>query len=179
MMLCPFCGHANIEGVDECEHCECSLADVELLVPATPVERDLLRDQIGSLTSRPPLTVTPVTPVRRVLQLMNENSVGCVGIVKEGRLVGIFSERDALLKLGNDAASLGEYPVSEFMTAYPRTLPADAKIAFAVRHMDQGGFRHLPIVSETNEFVGVVSVRDILRYVAGRMGAEPLNAAEG
>jgi CBS domain-containing protein len=178
MMLCPFCGHENIEGVDECEHCECSLADVELLVPATPVERDLLRDRAGSLTSRPPLTVAPLTPVRRVLQLMHENSVGCVGIVKEGRLVGIFSERDALLKLGNDAASLGEYPVSEFMTANPRTLPADAKIAFAVRHMDQGGFRHLPIVSETNEFVGVVSVRDILRYVAGRMGAEPLTTAE-
>lgn len=177
MMLCPFCGHENIEGVDECEHCECSLVDVELLVPATPVERDLLRDRAGIL-SHPPLTVTPVTPVRRVLQLMNENSVGCAGIVKEGRLVGIFSERDALLKLGNDAASLGDYPVSEFMTANPKTLPADAKIAFAVRHMDQGGFRHLPIVSETNELVGIVSVRDILRYVAGRMGAEPLTGAE-
>ncbi|MCU0872610.1 MAG: CBS domain-containing protein [Pirellulaceae bacterium] len=178
MMLCPYCGHENIQGVDECEHCKCSLADVELLVPATPVERDLLRDRAGSLTSRPPLTVTPLTPVRRVLQLMNENSVGCVGIVKEGRLVGVFSERDALLKLGTDAASLGEYPVSEFMTANPKTLGADAKIAFAVRHMDQGGFRHLPIVSETNELVGVLSVRDILRYVAGRMGAEPLAAAE-
>ncbi len=178
MTLCPYCGHENIEGVDECEHCECSLADVELLVPATPVERDLLRDRISSLTRRPPLTVTPATPVRRVLQLMNENSVGCVGIVKEGRLVGVFSERDALLKLGTDAASLGDYPVSEFMTANPRTLPADAKIAFAVRHMDQGGFRHLPIVSEANELVGIVSVRGILRYVAGRMGAEPLSNAE-
>jgi CBS domain-containing protein len=65
------------------------------------------------------------------------------------------------------------------MTANPRTLPADAKIAFAVRHMDQGGFRHLPIVSEANELVGIVSVRGILRYVAGRMGAEPLTSAEG
>ena len=176
MMLCPYCGHENIDGVDECEHCECSLADVELLVPATPVERDLLRDRAASLISRPPLTVTPATPVRRVLQLMNENSIGCVGIVKDGRLVGIFSERDALLKLGNDATSLGEYPISEFMTANPKTLKADAKLAFAVRHMDQGGFRHLPIVSETNELVGVVSVRDILRYVAQRIGAQPLAA---
>ena len=57
MMLCPYCGHENIEGVDECEHCECSLADVELLVPATPVERDLLRDRVAVSTSRPPLTV--------------------------------------------------------------------------------------------------------------------------
>jgi CBS domain-containing protein len=178
MMLCPFCGHENIEGVDECEHCECSLADVELLVPASPMERDLLRDRVGSLTLRAPLTVGPATPVRRVLQLLHEHSVGCVGVVQEGRLVGIFSERDALLKLGTDAASLGDHPVSEFMTANPKTLQADAKIAFAVRHMDQGGFRHLPIVSETNKLIGVLSVRDILRYVAGRMGADPLTVEE-
>jgi CBS domain-containing protein len=169
MMLCPFCGHENIEGVDECEHCECSLADVELLVPATQIERDLLRDRAGSLTSRAPLSVAPDTPVGQVLKLMHENSFGCVGVVQESRLVGIFSERDALLKLGKDAASLRDRPVSDFMTAAPQTLPADAKIAFAVQHMDQGGFRHLPIVSESNELVSVLSVRDILRYVAERM----------
>jgi CBS domain-containing protein len=178
MMLCPFCGHENIEGVDECEHCECSLVDVELLVPATPVERDLLRDRVGSLKPRVPLSVAPDTPVGRVLQRMHENSFGCVGVVQEGRLIGIFSERDALLKLGKHAASLRDRPVSDFMTANPKTLQADAKIAFAVRHMDQGGFRHLPIVSESNELVSVLTVRDILRYVAGRMGAAPLTATE-
>ena len=97
--------------------------------------------------------------------------MGCVG--DRARRAGwsaIFSERDALLKLGTDAASLGDHPVSEFMTANPKTLRADAKIAFAVRHMDQGGFRHLPIVNDANEPVGVLSVRDILRYVAARMG---------
>jgi CBS domain-containing protein len=173
MMLCPFCGYENIEGVDECEHCRCSLADVELLVPATPVERDLLRDRAGSLVARAPLSVDPHTPVGRVLELMNDNSFGCVGVVQEGRLVGIFSERDALLKLGRDVASLRHRPVSEFMTANPKSLAADAKIAFAVRHMDQGGFRHLPIVNEENVLMSVLSVRDILRYVAGRMGTAP------
>ncbi len=170
MMLCPYCGHENIEGVDECEHCECSLADVELLAPATQVERDLLRDRVASLTTRPPVTVSAATPVRDVLQLLTRHSVGCVMVVQDGKLTGIFSERDALLKIGTDAARLGDHPVSEFMTANPKTLRADAKIAFAVRHMDQGGFRHLPIVNDANEPVGVLSVRGILRYVAARMG---------
>ena len=173
MMHCPFCGHENIEGVDECEHCECSLADVEMLVPATQVERDLLRDRLGSLTPRTPVTVTADTPVRDVLQILARHAVGCVIVVQDGKLVGIFSERDALLKLGTDAARLGDHPVCEFMTANPKTLRADAKIAFAVRHMDQGGFRHLPIVNDANEPVGVLSVRDILRYVAARMGVSP------
>ena len=172
MMYCPFCGHENIEGVDECEHCECSLADVELLAPATRVERDLLRDRVEWLATRPPVTVPAAAPVREVLQLLARRSVGCVIVVQGGKLTGIFSERDALLKLGTDAAHLGDRPVSEFMTANPRTLRADAKIAFAVRHMDQGGFRHLPIVNDANEPVGVLSVRDILRYVTARMGGE-------
>lgn len=170
MMLCPFCGHENIEGVDECEHCRCSLADVEMLVPASEIERDLLRDRVVSLTTRPPVTVPSTTPVREVLELFVRHSMGCVVIVDAGKLTGIFSERDALLKLGTAAARLGDHPVSEFMTTNPKTLHADAKIAFAVRHMDQGGFRHLPIVNDADEPVGVASVRDILRYVAARMG---------
>jgi len=173
MMLCPFCGYENIEGVDECEHCECSLADVELLVPATQVERDLLRDRVALLAARPPVTVPATAPVRDVLKLLTQHSVGCVVVVQDGKLAGVFSERDALLKLGTDASRLGGRPVSEFMTANPKTLGADAKIAFAVRHMDQGGFRHLPIVNDANEPLGVVSVRDILRYVAARMGVVP------
>ncbi len=171
MKLCPFCGRENIEGVDECEHCACSLADVELLEPATPVERELLRDRVAGLVARAPLSVGPDTPVKQVLRALHENSFGCVGIVEDGRLIGIFSERDALLKLGREAAELADRPVSEFMTASPQTLPADAKIAFAVRHMDQGGFRHLPIVNEYGVLVSMISVRDILRYVAERMGA--------
>ena len=67
MMLCPFCGYENIEGVDECEQCECSLADVELLVPATQVERDLLRDRVALLANRPPVTVPGTAAVREVL----------------------------------------------------------------------------------------------------------------
>jgi CBS domain-containing protein len=174
MMHCPFCGYENIEGVDECEHCACSLTDVEMLVPATQVERDLLRDRVGSLTSRSPVTVQSTASVRDVLKTLTRHSVGCAIVVQDGQLVGIFSERDALLKLGTDAARLGDRPVREFMTAKPKTLRSDAKIAFAVHHMDQGGFRHLPIVNEANEPVGVVSVRDILGYVAERMGVESL-----
>ena len=44
-------------------------------------------------------------------------------------------------------------------------LQTTAKIAFAVQRMDQGGYRHLPIVAQDGELTGVISVRDILRYL--------------
>jgi CBS domain-containing protein len=59
--------------------------------------------------------------------------------------------------------------VEEFMTPNPQTLTPDAKIAFAIQRMDQGGYRHLPIVDAQGTPIGVISVRDILAYLTGTM----------
>ena len=171
MMICPFCDHENLPGADDCEQCGNSLNDLNLPVPATKLERSLLRDRIRTLTSRPPLAVPAETPIREVLQLLNERQVGCVMVVEHRKLVGIFTERDALLKLGTAAAACGDRPVSEFMTCHPQTLHPDAKLAFAVQRMDLGGFRHVPVVSQNGEPVGVISVRDILDYLTEKIGS--------
>ena len=57
------------------------------------------------------------------------------------------------------------------MTSDPQTLEADSKVAFAVQRMDLGSYRHVPIVDDQGRPVGIVSVRDILRYLADKMGA--------
>ena len=67
-------------------------------------------------------------------------------MAENNRPVGVFSERDALLKLNTAAAELSNRPVSEFMTPKPQTLDTDARLAFAVQRMDMGAYRHLPIV---------------------------------
>lgn len=165
MITCPYCDADNIEGADFCEQCDNSLSDLTRPLPASAVERALLADRVASLVSRPPVTVEPTATLREVLQRLHDSGVGCVVVVAERRPVGVFSERDVLLKIGANAAAAGDEPVSRFMTANPQTLPLDAKIAFAVQRMDVGGFRHIPIVSPDNELVGVISVRDILRHL--------------
>jgi CBS domain-containing protein len=87
-----------------------------------------------------------------------------VMIVRESRIIGVFTERDAILKLHHRHLSLADQPVSEFMTPHPQTLDPHAKIAFAVQRMDVGSYRHIPIVDEQSRPTGIVSVRDILRY---------------
>lgn len=139
--------------------------DLGLPKPASGLERSLYKDRIRSLWPRAPVTVPPHTPVSEVLKILVNNTTGCAMVVEEGKIVGIFTERDALLKLNTQAAEMGARPISEFMTPNPQILSVDDKIAFAVQRMDLGGFRHVPLVDEHGQLTGVISVRDILQYV--------------
>jgi CBS domain-containing protein len=169
LLVCPYCDHDVIEGADECEACGQPLTEFNLPVPATPVERALLTDRVKLFQGRQPLIVSPTMPVREVLRLMVDNRVGCVAVVEKKKLVGIFTERDVLLKIGERAGELGNQPVSAFMTAKVESLPATAKIAFAVHRMDLGGFRHIPVVNSDGEPTGIFSVRDILAYLTRKL----------
>ena len=53
----------------------------------------------------------------------------------------------------------------------PESLEMNAKIAFAVQRMDLGGFRHVPIVDDRKHLTGIISVRDILKYLTERISA--------
>lgn len=170
MIVCPYCEAENIEGADECEACNAPLTDLSVRVPTTSVEADLLRDRIERLWPKSPSTVPPDMPVNQVLAKMVGETIGCVMVVDGERLAGIFSERDALMKLNTDAPQLMDRPISEFMTPDPVTLEASDKIAFALQKMNVGGYRHVPILFN-GKLVGVISVRDILRYLTERIAA--------
>jgi len=171
LLPCPYCDNEVIEGADECESCGQPLTESHLPVPATAVERSLLSDRVRLFQGRQPMVVAPTMPLRQVLRLLVDNKVGCVVVAEQEKIVGIFSERDALLKIGEQAAAFGNRPVSDFMTKKVESLPPTAKIAFAVHRMDQGGFRHVPVVNESGQAVGIFSVRDILSYLTRKLGA--------
>jgi CBS domain-containing protein len=171
-LICPYCDRDVIEGTDECEACGQPLTEFHLPVPATPVERALLADRVRLFHGRQPLVVSPTMPVREVLRLLVDNKVGCVLVVDRQKLVGIITERDVLLKIGERAAELGDKPVSDFMTSKVESLPSSAKIAFAVHRMDLGGYRHIPMVDDQGQAIGIFSVRDILTYLTRKLTAK-------
>ena len=169
MISCPFCGSENTEGADLCSDCQHSLTDLDHPAFETPVERGLMKDRIETLTPKPPLTVSPQATIATVLDQMIEASIGCVMVVDGDQLVGIFSEVDAVRKIGVRAAELAERPISSVMTANPVSLECKDKIAFALHKMHVGGYRHLPITSD-GKLTGVISIRDILGYLSQRIG---------
>ncbi len=169
MTTCPYCDFENIEGMDNCEQCGQPLGDLHLPDPATLVERSLLRDRVSVLNPKTPVVVSPSTSVAQVLKILVDRRIGCVFVVDQNRVVGVFSERDALLRINTDAPRFAQRPISEFMTSGPQSLESDAKIAFAVRMMDLGSYRHVPVVDENGAPTGVISARDILRYLSEKM----------
>ena len=165
MLVCPLCGADDIiSGVDSCEHCMQPLTDMFIQVPRFSVEADLLRDTVEEIPSQPLAEVSPQTTVGEALQKMVEEGVGCTLVCEEGELVGVFTERDALLKIGADAPRHREDPVSRHMTPNPATLAVGDKIAFALHKMDLGGYRHLPIMNG-QRVSSLISIRGILKYL--------------
>src|SRR3954452_9384744 len=171
-ILCPYCEAEIIEGADECDKCGEGLTHLSRRIPSSSVEADLLRDRIERLWPKSPSAVAPETTVGIVLKKMVDEGIGCVMVVDRAKVVGIFSERDALMKLNVEAAKSLDRPISQFMTAGPVTLETSDKIAYALHKMNVGGYRHMPILFES-KLAGVISIRDILRYLSERIAAGP------
>ena len=168
MMICPYCSAENIEGVDECDQCGQPLGDLSLPTPGSPIEHRIGKDRIRVLQPKEPLVVPPEMPLAKVLEILCTLNIGCVLIMEGETPIGIFSERDALTRIGTRAAEFAQRPIADFMTASPEVLSVDDKVAFALQKMDQGGFRHIPILDGAR-VVGVVSIRDVLKYVSDNL----------
>lgn len=161
-MKCPDCGFKNVDGSDECQSCGSSLSNFD--PQGNEVEQSITSHPISVLCAREPICVSPKALVRDVVAQMSEKKIGCVLVEEGGRLLGVFSERDVLNKVAGDQVRL-ERPVSEFMTAAPTTVTKRDSIGFALQAMDLGGYRHLPVVNSSSIPVGLLSTRDILRFL--------------
>jgi CBS domain-containing protein len=94
---------------------------------------------------------------------MVEHKIGAVPVLEDGRLTGIFSERDLMTRVvvgGKDAART---PVSEVMTEDPLTVAPSDALETCMTLMKRHSFRHLPVCVR-GELTGVVSLRDILLH---------------
>ncbi len=114
------------------------------------------------IAGRTILTAAPDTSVAEAARRMRKNSVGAVMVVAEdGRLAGIFTERDALFRVIAESRDPHTTRLAAVMTRDPRTIAPDRPFAHALLMMYDGGFRHVPVV-EHGQPIGMVSARDAL-----------------
>ena len=135
-MKCPACGHENIEGAELCEHCGVDLTHLSRPKAASPAEKLLHKQPVRALRPHAAVIVPANRKVRDVIASMVLRHDGCAIIVNdEGSVIGVFSERDLLMKLAGKPDELLDSPVSEFMTANPVTITADVPIAYALHQI--------------------------------------------
>jgi CBS domain-containing protein len=166
-MRCPVCGFENLLGSDICDNCGSDLAGHDTPQSATTFRGRLLGERLDKLDMVPPEIVDASVEVDEAIRRMHDKAIDCVLVVEGERLVGIFTDRDAVLKVAGTKA--GGQPISSVMTHDPVVLRHDETIAVALNKMAVGGFRHIPIV-EDGRPTGVVSARDVFHHLAESLG---------
>ena len=117
------------------------------------------RRDVGDLISGDVVQLPASAMVLEAARLMARQGVGCLPIIEEGKLRGIFTERDALFRVMAEGRDPGITPLIGVMTSHPQTVTPDTRAVDALRIMRDGGFRHLPVVDE-GAVIGIVSLRD-------------------
>ena len=136
-------------------------------MPERPVRAILHRRRSGPdlVSARPDETVCDAA------KRMAEQGCGSILIVEDERLLGIFTERDLLVRVAAAGLGLTTTRLRDVMTADPETIGAEEPVREAVRRMDEGALRHLVVVSG-GRVLGVISTRDIPVLTMGRMAEE-------
>jgi CBS domain-containing protein len=131
------------------------------------VDNTFLAQSVGLLNPKALLTIPDNAPVIEAVRLLQKNKIGCVVVVDgQGKISGIFSERDVILRLLKDDLAVANEPVAAFMTPHPQMIEMTSTIAYALNLMCAGGYRHLPITDEEGYPVGIISVKNILDHIA-------------
>lgn len=126
--------------------------------------KNLKIECVSRLHPTPPLRVRPEQTVAEAVDLMRREKVGCVLVCEGERTVGIFTERDLLRRVLAPGKPL-TVSVAECMTGNPVVVHTKESIGSAVRRMEEGGYRHLPVVDEMGRPKGVLSVKRIVHYL--------------
>jgi len=139
----------------------------------------LLREPLSVLTHRKPIILPPTASVSEGMRAMQRDDQGCVLITETGApaspLLGIFTERDVLLRIIDRGHNPANLRLADVMTPDPEVLPVDARIAWALNKMCVGGFRHIPVVNGRGCPTLGVSVRDVGEFLVEAFPREVLN----
>ncbi|MFQ5592811.1 MAG: CBS domain-containing protein [Anaerolineae bacterium] len=138
------------------------------------IEHDLQVERVSHLDLSRYITVETGTSVRDVLNQMREQGQNCVLVVDEGRLAGIFTERDVLRKIIK-ASDTWSRPVDEFMTADPDTIRPGELVAHALVLMNAGHYRNVPVVDDQGQLVGNVTHYALTAFLCDRFPDEIYN----
>ena len=109
-------------------------------------------------------TTTRGTSVAAAVSEMNEKGVGALLVVEGGRPVGIFTERDVLVRIVDADLDPAQTRVGDVMTRDPLTVTPELRVEEAMELMTARRFRHLPVLQD-GQLVGMLSIGDLLRWM--------------
>jgi len=140
----------------------------------------LLNDTIAVLSPAEPICLAEVATVHEAVQTMlARRQAGVLVTDAMGRLTGIFTERDVLTRVVGKDLDARRTALAGVMTRNPEALTARDRVAYAVNRMSVAGYRTIPLVDLEGRPIGVVTVSDVIRWLANLFPEAVLNLRPG
>jgi CBS domain-containing protein len=140
----------------------------------------LLNDKVAVLGPAEPVCLLESATVREAVErMLAHRQAGVLVVDADGRLVGIFTERDVLTRVVGRDLDARQTPLSEVMTRDPEALTASDRVAYAIHCMSVAGYRTIPLVDGEGRPIGVVTVSDVVRWLASLFPEAVLNLRPG
>ena len=137
---------------------------------AQAAQAQLHQNTLGSLIQREPISVPAQTPLRQALELMEDRRIGSMLVIDEHEVLqGILTRHDLLSRVVLANKDLNA-PISEVMSAPPKTLDVNDTVEMASHLMVHASIRHIPILCK-NKVVGLVSERDLFSFQRFSIGS--------
>jgi CBS domain-containing protein len=144
------------------------------------LEGGLVSDTVKLLAPSEPIKLTEDTTVHDAITQMTEKRRSSVVIVDAaGALIGIFTERDLLRRVAVPGKDTRRTRLGEVMTRNPETLAADDLIAYAINRLHHASFRTIPLVDAERRPIGIMTVNDIVHWIADLFPEAILNLRPG
>ncbi|HWD20187.1 MAG TPA: CBS domain-containing protein [Verrucomicrobiae bacterium] len=115
-------------------------------------------------------TISPRATVFEAIRLLAQKNIGALPVVDEGRLVGIFSERDYTRKVALEGKTSRDTLVEDILSRGVATIGPEATVDEALRMMTEKRIRHLPVVDGV-ELVGLISIGDMVNWIISAQDA--------
>jgi CBS domain-containing protein len=140
----------------------------------------LLNDTIAVLAPAEPLCLAETATVHDAVRTMlAHRQAGVLITDDQGRLAGIFTERDVLTRVVGRDLDARRTALRDVMTRNPEALTAGDRVAYAIHGMSVAGYRTIPLIDRDRRPIGVVTVSDVVRWLAGLFPEAVLNMRPG
>ena len=140
----------------------------------------LLGDTISTLGPDEPLCVPETTSVREaVARMMAAHRAAVLIVDGDGRLTGIFTERDVLTRVVAPGLDAAPTTLRQVMTRSPEALSTRDRVCYAVNQMRVAGYRTIPLVDAERRPIGIVTVSHVIKWLADLFPEAVLNMRPG
>lgn len=123
----------------------------------------LTTSRVGQLVPKEVPVLRGEQTIAEAVREMRSHSHGSAMICRDGKLTGIFTERDLMKHLA--AGKALDQPVGSVMTVGPRTVALDDALMTVIQLMDEGGYRRLPVVNSSGSPVGIIDVKSVVHFL--------------